>query len=90
MYHSKKISYDVSFLLLYRYIYIYIYIYISVHPFQPSFLVGPLDTIQHPHKVDVSMCRSPYKNVSYEFVFISLAVPSMSCSSYLEGLCDGK
>ena len=38
---------------------------------------------------DASMCRSPLKNVAYEFVLTSLAVPSMSCSCYLHSLCDG-
>ena len=34
----------------------------------------------------VSMCRSPWMNVTYEFIITSTAVPSMSCSSYLEVL----
>ena len=36
------------------------------------------------------MCENPQENHTYEFVLGSLAVPSMSCSSCLDGLCDGR
>ena len=37
-----------------------------------------------------SMCRSQFKNVADEFVLTLPPVISMSCSSYLDGLCDGR
>ena len=39
---------------------------------------------------DVFMFRSPLKNVTYEFIFTTPSMPSMSCSSYLDGLSDRK
>ena len=38
----------------------------------------------------VSTCSSPEKNIVYEFILISPAEPIMSCSSFLDGLWDGK
>ena len=38
----------------------------------------------------MSMCRCLLENVAYKFVLTFPAVPHMSCSSYLDGLCDGK
>ena len=35
--------------------------------------------------IGVSMCISPYENVSNEFILASLAVANMSCSSYFDG-----
>ena len=40
-------------------------------------------------KTSVSMCCIPPENVTYEFVRTSPEVPSMSCSSYFDSLCDG-
>ena len=40
--------------------------------------------------IGVSMCRSSYENVVYEFVFCLLAVSSMSCSSFMDRLRDRK
>ena len=63
-------------------------------------LVGPLDCIQCPHRANVciywlastvvSICRSPWENVAYEFIFTSSAVSCMSCSSYLDSSWDGR
>ena len=39
--------------------------------------------------VQYSMWRNPKQNVTYKLVFDSSAVPSMSCQSYLRGMCDG-
>ena len=68
--------------------------------FLPSFLDSPLDGIQCLHRDDksfycssntgMSMCRNPQKNVSYEFVLTSSAVPSVSSLSYLDGLWVGR
>ena len=38
----------------------------------------------------VSMCRSPLKNIVYDFVLTSAVLPNMSCLSYLDGLWDGR
>ena len=38
----------------------------------------------------VSMCRSPYENVTCQFDLISPIVPSISCSSYLDCLWVGR
>ena len=38
----------------------------------------------------VSSCKSPLENITYEFVLTSLKVSSMSCSSYVVGLLDGR
>ena len=36
----------------------------------------------------LSVGSSPYENITHEFVLITLTVPSTSCSSFLNGLCD--
>ncbi len=62
-----------------------------------SFLVSPLDVLQCSYRPDeykfkwlvksgVSMSRSPLKNIAYEFVFTSPAMPSISFSSCLDDL----
>ena len=71
---------------------------LAIHPYQQWLLLGPLDFIQCPHRVDVckffhpfsksantcvSMCSSSIKNISYEFSSSALRV-LFAC------LCDGR
>ena len=64
-------------------------------------MVGLLGSILCPHKVDVSFCWSTNiatsicmshhkRNVADEFILAFPAVPHMSCSSYLDGLWNGR
>ena len=63
-------------------------------------LSGLLGCILCPHKYDASpcwlantgmaMCMTSSENVTYELVFASPAVLSMSCSFYLNSLWDGR
>ena len=59
----------------------------------PSLLVGSLDGIKFPKQTvltSISMSGSLRENIACEFTSDSLAVPSMSCLSCLDGLWDGR
>ena len=39
--------------------------------------------------IEVYQCAGVQENSTYEFILSSSALPSISCSFYLSGLCDG-
>ena len=78
------------------------WLFLVICPYQPSQPWQVLKTAAsvHTELMNVKFCCSPnacmlmskipLENISYKVVFAPLAIPSMSCSFYLDGLWDGK
>ena len=68
--------------------------------YHPSFLADRLDYILCLYRAVVSSCwlahtctsewRGPLENIAYEFILTSPAGSCMSCSSYMDGIRDGR
>ena len=73
-------------------------LFLAIHPYRSLLLPGPLHNVQCPCSAD--QCKSllvgwhwsnsPLENNTYEFIPASLAVPTISCSSYLDSVWDGR
>ena len=72
---------------------------LSIRSYDPLLLAGPRNNTQCRHRIDVSSCwsynagasqrKGPLKNIAYEIVLASPAVPLMSFSFYFDGFWDG-